>query len=114
MQVGVAKVDPELARDLAVDRPGTAIGRGRAGLLLRRHAPDLEMSRHEHRKCPRQHGPDLRQPLLDIGHDLGAALVAFAELVTRVFGERLHALPDRPLRVADRAEDRVHSRLQLI
>ena len=38
-----------------------------------------------------------------IGHDLGAALVAFAELVARVLGQRLHPLADRALGIAERS-----------
>ncbi len=114
VQAGVAEVDPELAGDLAVDRAGAAIGAGRPGLLLGRHALHFEMAGDQRVEGARQLGANHLQALLDIGHDLGAALVAFAELVARVLGQRLHPLADRTLGVAEPLEDRVHPPVQLL
>ena len=114
VQVGIAQVDPELAGNLAVDRTRAAVSRRSAGLLLGRHALHFQMPGTS---TPNARGSTARmiaQPLLDIGHDLGAALVAFAELVLRVLGERLHPVADRALRVAEALEDRVHSALQFL
>src|SRR5205085_1097297 len=64
VQVGDAEVDPELAGDLAVYRPGTAIGCRRAGFLLGRHALHFQMARHHCVERAGKDGADLRQPLL--------------------------------------------------
>ena len=50
------------------------------------------------------------EAIVDERHDLGAALVAFGELVARILRQRLHPLADGALRVADLLQDRVHLR----
>ena len=112
VEVGGPEVDPELAGDAAVDRAGAAIGTGRAGLFLGGQAADLEVALDQRIEGARQLGADLAQPFLDIGHDLGAALVALGELVARVLRQRLHAFADRALGVADLLQDRVHAAVQ--
>ena len=72
------------------------------------------MARNERVEPTWKHRANLRQTFIDIGSDLGAALVAFAELVAGVLGECLHALADAALRIADRLQDRVHPALQLL
>src|SRR4029079_1192412 len=99
VQVGRAEIDPELARNLAVDRTRAAIGRRRSGLLLGRHALHFEVAGHHRVERTRQLSPDECDPLLDIGLDLVAALFALAELEARILRQRLHALADGALSV---------------
>src|SRR6266404_832686 len=114
VEVGSPKIDPEPARYLAVDRTGAAISGRRPGFLLGRHALHFEMTRNQSVEPAWKDCPNLRQTFVDIGSDLGAALVPFAELVAWVPRERLHALAHTALRIADRLQDRVHPDLQLL
>jgi hypothetical protein len=113
VEVGGPEVDPEFARNLAVDRAGAAIGAWRSRLLFGRHPLHFQMAGHHGVERPRQDRADLGKALLDIGHDLRPALVTLAELVTRILGQSLHSLANAALRVAYRFQDRVHAPLQL-
>ena len=108
------QVDPELARNLAVDRSRAAVRRRRARFLFRRQPLHFHVRIDERVERARQLRANPRQALLDERHDFLARPCRLRELVSAILGERLHALADRAGREADALQDGVHLGMQLL
>ena len=91
------EVDPEPAGNLAVDRSRAAVRAGSAGLFFGRQPLHFHVRIDDLVERARHLRPDPVEAILNERHDLGAALVAFRELVVRILRQRLHPFADRAL-----------------
>jgi hypothetical protein len=107
VQIGGAQVDPELSRNLAVDRSGAAVRRWRARLFFGRQPLHLHVGVDLGVEGTRQLRANPREAFLDERQDLGATLVAVCEFVFRILRDGLHALADRAW-VSQPLHDAVH------
>ena len=92
--------------------PGAAVRRRRPRFLLRRQPLHFHLRVDEGIERARQLRADPVEAILDEGHDLGTALIAFGKPVARILVERSHPLPDAPLRIADAFQDGLHFGVQ--
>jgi len=107
----IAEVDPHLAGHAAVDGARAAVGRGRAGFLGERHAPDLKVAAREAAEGAGKARADRVDTPLHVGDDLPASLVAVGKADAGALLEGDGALGDAALRQALAAQDHVHLRL---
>ena len=109
----IAQIDPDLARDAAVDGAGAAIGRRGAGLLRHRHPPDFQIAARQPSECVGQARADRVDPALHIGDDLPPPFVTFGKADAGAFLIRDGALGNAALGQPLAAQDRVHLRLKV-
>ena len=112
MELRGPEVDPHPAGDLAIDRSGAAVRRRSTRLFLGRQSLHFHVRVHDRVERARHLCANPGEAVVDEGHDPGAALVAFGELVPGVVRQRLHSFAHGARREAALLQDRIHLRVE--